>query len=79
MDSILYERIKSLCKKKGITVSRLETELGFGTSSIKKWEKTSSPSIDKVMKVASYFDVSVDYLLVFKGRGKECLRRIEKR
>lgn len=63
MDSILYERIKNLCAKHNITINKLESELGFGSSSVKKWERTSSPSVDKIMKVANYFDVSIDYLL----------------
>ena len=63
MSSIVYERIKKLCSKKGITIAKLESDLCFGNSSIKKWERVSSPSIDKIIKVASYFDVSVDYLL----------------
>ena len=63
MESILYHRIKELCSQKGISISKLESDLGFGNASIKKWEKASSPSIDKIVKVASYFDVSVDYLL----------------
>lgn len=63
MDNTLYERIKLLCRKRGITISQLESTLGFGNSSIKKWEKTSSPSVDKIVKVASYFNVSLDYLM----------------
>lgn len=63
MASIVYERIKRLCTKKGITIAKLESDLGFGNASIKKWEKMSSPSIDKVVKVATYFDVSIDYLM----------------
>lgn len=63
MNSILYQRIKDLCAKKGISVSKLESDLGFGNSSIKKWEKVSSPSVDKISKIANYFGVSVDYLL----------------
>lgn len=63
MSSILYERIKELCNKHNITITKLETDLNFGNSSIKKWEKVSSPSVDKIIKVASYFDVSIDYLL----------------
>lgn len=63
MESVLYERIKDLCNKKNITIAKLESDLGFGNSSIKKWERLSSPSVDKIMKVASYFDVSIDYLL----------------
>lgn len=62
MDSILYSRIKYLCSKKGVSVAKLESDLGFGNASIRKWEKTSSPSIDKIVKVAAYFDVSIDYL-----------------
>jgi len=63
MESILYNRIKELCSQKGISISKLESDLGFGNASIRKWEKTSSPSVDKIVKIASYFDVSVDYLL----------------
>lgn len=63
MESVLYQRIKTLCEKRVISIAKLESELGFGNSSIKKWERVSSPSIDKIIKVASYFDVSVDYLL----------------
>lgn len=63
MESILYQRIKTLCERNKISIAKLESELGFGNSSIKKWERISSPSIDKIVKVAGYFDVSVDYLL----------------
>lgn len=63
MESVLYQRIKELCSRKNISIAKLESELGFGNASIKKWEKTSSPSIDKILKVAKYFDVSIDYLL----------------
>ncbi|MBQ2174501.1 MAG: helix-turn-helix transcriptional regulator [Alphaproteobacteria bacterium] len=63
MQETLYERIKELCKQKGVTIAKLESELGFGNASIKKWERISSPSVDKIIKVASYFGVTVDYLL----------------
>lgn len=63
MESVLYQRIKDLCERKGISIAKLETELGFGNASIKKWGNVSSPSVNKIIKVAGYFDVSVDYLL----------------
>lgn len=63
MESVLYQRIRTLCERDGISISKLESELGFGNSSIKKWERISSPSVDKIIKIAGYFDVSVDYLL----------------
>lgn len=63
MDGVLYQRIKDLCAERGISIRQLEFELGFGNASIKKWKDSTSPSVDKVMKIASYFDVSLDYLL----------------
>lgn len=59
----IYQRIKALCEKRNISISKLESELGFGNASIKKWGRTISPSISKIVKVATYFDVSADYLL----------------
>ena len=58
----LRDVIKDLAVKKKISVAELERTLGFGNGSISKWNK-QSPSVDKLNKVANYFDVSVDYLL----------------
>lgn len=58
----LVGRIQLLCKNKGTNQSGLERDLGFGKGTISKWDK-SSPSSDKLQKVADYFHVSVDYLL----------------
>lgn len=63
MDSVLFDRVKELCDRAGITIAKLEDELGFGSSTIRKWQKSSSPSIDKIIKVSNYFKVSTDYLL----------------
>lgn len=43
-------------------ISKLEKELEFGNGAIYRWDK-NTPSIDKVLKVAKYFEVSVDSLL----------------
>mgnify|MGYP000538566516 FL=1 len=58
----LRDVVKDLAVKKKISVAELERTLGFGNGSISKWNK-QSPSVDKLNKVADYFDVSVDYLL----------------
>lgn len=76
METVLYQRIKELCIEKGISVNKLESDLGVGLSSIQKWKSTHSPSVDKIIKVATYFDVSVDYLLGrtdIKGSASELL------
>ncbi len=59
---IIYTRVKTLCDERGITISRLEVELGFSKATIQKWREASLPMIDKLVAVADYFSVSVDYL-----------------
>ena len=58
----LKERVKTLADKRGISLPTLESELGFGNSTIVKWDK-STPNADKLNAVAKYFDVTMDYLL----------------
>ena len=42
----IYSNVKAVCKSKGISVMKLETELGFARSSIYKWNK-HQPGIGK--------------------------------
>lgn len=58
----LYERIKEVCEEKGFSINRIERELSFPRSSISKYN-ASSPSIDKVQKIAEHLGVTVDYLI----------------
>ena len=58
----IRDRVKELLKENGMSISALESTLGFGNGTIAKWEKTA-PSAVKLQKVADYLDVSVDYLL----------------
>ena len=58
----LKDRVKALAQERGISLPTLESELGFGNSTIVKWDK-STPNADKLNAVAKYFDVTMDYLL----------------
>ncbi|HAP4448080.1 helix-turn-helix domain-containing protein [Enterococcus faecalis] len=58
----LVQRIKLLSDEKKMSFAELERKLGFANSSIRKWDERT-PGIDKIQKVADYFDVSTDYLL----------------
>ena len=62
----ILDRIRSLANERKVTLAELERNLDFSTGSLRKWD-TSTPSGDKIEKVADYFNVSVDYLL---GRTK---------
>jgi transcriptional regulator with XRE-family HTH domain len=61
---LLKERLKELRKEKGVTQNEVATPLGVDRSTYGKYETGDSiPDIDKLMWLAEYFDVSVDYLL----------------
>ena len=54
--------IRRLCNGKGITIAKLERELGFGNGTVRGWA-TAVPQSDKLKRVADYFGVTVDELL----------------
>lgn len=58
----MLAKIKELCKKENISITALESKLGFGKCTISKWE-TSNPTVDKLKKVADYFGVPIEYFL----------------
>ena len=63
MESILFQRIRKLCRDRNITIKKMADDLDIGTSLIRKWKTTTSPSIDKIKPIAEYFEVSTDYLI----------------
>jgi transcriptional regulator with XRE-family HTH domain len=61
------EKIQDLMKNSGINAKQLTAELGLSSSSITDWKKgKGKPSAETIIKIASYFDVSADYLLGIK-------------
>jgi DNA-binding Xre family transcriptional regulator len=58
----IYTNIKKTCKQKGISVTKLEADLGFARSTIYKWD-THQPGIGKLKKVSDYLGVTMEYLL----------------
>ena len=58
----LVDKIRVLANQKGMSLPQLEVELGLGNGTISRWKK-SSPSSDKLQRVADYFNVSIEYLL----------------
>lgn len=59
---MIYEKIAEICAEKGISIYKLEKDLGFSGSSICKW-RNSTPTVEKLKKVAEYFGVSIEYFL----------------
>ena len=57
----IYNRIKALADARGISIASLERQLDFGNGTITKW-RTQDPGVSKLMKVAEYFEVSLDWI-----------------
>lgn len=57
----IYQTIRALCSKKGISVRELEGKMGFSSGSISKWPQ-HTPAYEKVVKVANFFQVSPSVL-----------------
>ena len=61
----LYETIMNLCDERGVSGSRMCLELGLSKSTLSNMKsgRTSGLSASTAQKIASYFGVSVGYLL----------------
>lgn len=60
--SSLVDRIETKIKEKGLNFKRVERECGLGNGTIKRWAE-QSPRLDKLVTVAEYLQVSLDYLV----------------
>lgn len=58
----IVEKIKYLAKQNGTDMANIERCVGLGNSSIRRWSN-NSPSVNKVLLVADYLNVSVDWLI----------------
>lgn len=61
----IFYIIKNLCDKRKITIFELERQIGISRGILYTWKK-SSPSVEKVKKVAEFFNVSMDELVNHK-------------
>lgn len=58
----MLEKIKELCKSKGIPICKMEEDLGLAQGYVYKLDK-SSPSVDNAKKIADYLKITVDELI----------------
>lgn len=69
----LYERIAELCKEHNVTPGKMCSTIGISRGLITdlKMGRKSNPTAETLSKIASYFDVSVDYLIGNTNTKKE--------
>ena len=63
----VYLTVKKLCKERGLSFNDVEAGIGVGKNTLYGL-KRNYPSMDRIMQLADFFDVSVDFLL---GRTDE--------
>lgn len=60
----MLERILTLIEHSGMTDTAFSQQISIGNGIIGKWRSgKQKPSLDAVIKIADYFDVSIDYLV----------------
>lgn len=68
---MFYERLTKLCSDNNISLTTLvQRELKMSVSNVTKWKEGKVPKIDTVMKIATYFNVSTDYLIGKEQKNK---------
>lgn len=66
----MYDKYCRLRDQKGITDYRVAEETGITKSTFSDWKTgRSKPKFDKLMILAKYFDVPVEYFAEDEGRG----------
>lgn len=60
---MFWERYDSLCKSKGSSANAIAKVLGCSSGSVTSWKKGTVPQGATLQKIASYFNVSMDYLI----------------
>lgn len=58
----MYLKYAELRDKKGVTDYRVAKETGLSTATLTNWKKGNyRPKLDKLLAIAKYFGVSVEY------------------
>lgn len=58
----MFDKIKALCKERGMTIAELERAADIVPTTMTKWKRIS-PSVDKVARVAKALGVTIEELL----------------
>ena len=63
----MYQRYCELRDKKGVTDCKVAKDLSIPKSTFSEWKSgRSQPKLAKLVKLADYFDVSLEYFVVRK-------------
>lgn len=59
-----YKKFKELCDEKNVTAYQVSNVSGVATSTLSMWKQGKYvPKIDKIQKIADFFNVPIDHFL----------------
>ena len=69
---MVWKRLKKLRERKGLLQKELAKRLGVPATTLNSWETgKAEPRTDRLIKLADFFEVSVDYLLGHVPLGED--------
>lgn len=67
---MIYDAIKQIAIKKGISIRSIERNLHFANGTINKWNN-HSPKVSQVNEVADLLEVSSEYIINKSREGEK--------
>ena len=64
------ERLLAELKDRKISKSELARSTEIGDSTIRSWEKGSQPTLDKLIKIANYLELTLDELCCYNAKKR---------
>ena len=65
------EKLLNELKKRKISKSELARSTEIGDSTIRSWEKGSQPTLDKLIKIANYLNITLDELCCYNAKNRK--------
>ena len=60
----MYERFAKLLEERNLTAYKVSNDTGIATATLTEWKNgTYKPKVDKLMVLAKYFGVPLEYFL----------------
>lgn len=78
-DSRFGRQLATIMSQQNVTAYRISKDLGVSQSSIKNWiDGKTSPSVETVVHLADYFDLSLDAMMGRENKNRSGLARNSK-
>jgi transcriptional regulator with XRE-family HTH domain len=75
--SLFYEKVSRLCAKFGVSPSKMAIDIGMAKGTMSAWKRGGGVTNPAAMKVAVFFDVTVDDLINDNVPAEEVIKKCE--